>query len=300
MRLSDLIPINREFFIWDAVVAWRDHIRKTDFYNCSKGDYFTNMKKLIKSNVIDIRLQLKHINNEWLKNCENNIDNKVDWSKSTKTVRKSCLNHFYNFVNDSFDRSTQPYQRHPKANEIEYILSQNIEEKDKYEALEKTILKHVFSNVADKEKVHARDVCPIFLCNELSKINERDAYIVLLMMLTGQPLEKILNRRKENLRISYMHNGVPGNAYLDFDNDSEFIPPHISRALDEIRKNSTVYIFETSEEKKVTRAQVNRNLKKAGRNIGLDFDLTPKTLRSYVCEYMSKDKRSELEKGLGI
>ncbi len=304
MSLSYLIPNNYEFFIWDAIVAWRDHIFKTDFYNCSKGSYFTNMLKLIEANIVNVRLHLKCVDESWLKECKKKIDDKNDWAKSTKTVRKSCLNTFYNFLKDTFDRSQTPYQRHPESYEIEYILSPHLEEKDKYELLEKTVLKHVLSNVADK--VRAKDICPIVLCTAVREINERDAYIVWLMMHTGKPLERILDLRKENLRISYMSvnesNQLPlaGGGYIDFDNDSKNIPGHIIDDINRISKNSTFYLFETATGKRLTRAQVTRNLKLAGRNIGLNYELTPKVLHGYVCAYMTKDKRSELEKGLGI
>ena len=314
MRLSDLIPVNTVFFIWDAIVAWRDYIFKTDFYKCSKGSYFTNMLKLIESKIVDVRLQLKHVNEAWLNECKKKIDSKSDWAKSTKTVRKSCLNTFYNFITHTFDKSQIPYQRHPSENEIEYMLSSNIDEEEKYEAFEKAALKHVLSNVSDK--VRTRDISPDKLCKAVSKINERDAYIVWLMMHTGQPLEKILDLRKEDLDAEYMsleesmkHTPIidPSNpiilaysGYVRFANDSKYIPGNIVDEIDKFRKNSKVYLFETATGKRVTRTQVTRNLKLAGKNIGLDFELTPKILRGYVCAYMSKDKRSELEKGLGI
>jgi site-specific recombinase XerC len=110
------------------------------------------------------------------------------------------------------------------------------------------------------------------------------------MMHTGRTLEAVLDRRKEHLRTPYM----------DFDDNSEHIPPHITDALNELCKNSTDYLFETASGKRIRRTQVMRNLKQAGHNIGLDFDLTPKVLHGYVCAYMSKDKRSELEKALGF
>jgi hypothetical protein len=297
MHLSHLIPINTEFFIWDAVVAWRDHILNNNFYKCSKGSYFTSMLKLIESQIIDVHLELNKVDKSWLNECKNKIDRKSVWAKSTKTVRKSCLNSFYNFIINIFDKSLIPYQRYPKSNEIEFLFSTNVKEKEKHEALEKAVLKHVLSNVA--EKVKARDICPIVLCNALSKINERDAYIVWLMMHTGQLLEKILDLRKENLRFNYMDNKkLAYGGYLDFDICSSYIPGHIIDGINEVCKNSMVYLFETAASKRITRAQVNRNLKQAGRNIGLDFDLTPKILHGYVCAYMSTDKRSELEKAL--
>lgn len=310
MRLKHLIPTNTDFFVWDAVVAWRDYIFSKDFYSWSKGNYITNMLKLIESNIIDVRLKLSKVDIDWLDECKNKVDDKKEWAKSTKTVRKTCLNSFYKFVGEVFDKSQTPYQRHPEGNEIEFILSSYRGEKEKHEALERALLKHVLSNVINKVK--ARDISPIVLCNALSKINERDAYIIWLMMHTAQPLEKVLDLKKENMRASYMdsehtmQHGLDPNkshahmAYVDFDNACAYIPGHIVDGINKVCKNSKFFLFETGNGKRIVRTQVTRNLKQAGKNIGLDFDLTPKILYGYVCAYMTKDKRSILEKGLGL
>ncbi len=184
------------------------------------------------------------------------------------------------------------------------------EDEEKYASLDKTVLKHVLSNVPDKAKT--RDLCPEILCTALSKINERDAYIIWIMMHTGQPLEKVLDLKKENLRASYrdsekaMKHGLDHNekhayqAYLDFNNACTQIPGHVVDGINKVCKNSKHFLFETVNGKRIVRTQVTRNLKQAGRNIGLDFDLTPKILYGYVCAYITKDKRSVLEKGLGL
>lgn len=262
---------NKEFFVWDAVVAWRDHIYQAGFWSTTKSSYLTSMLKLIESEVINVCIQLHKIDEDWLKEAKQKINDKSEWSLSTKIVRKSCLNSFYNFIQKDFDRKILPYRRHPESNEI----------------------KHILSSVQDKALT--KDISPIVLCNEISKINERDAYIVWLMMWTGQTLESILDRRKEDLR----------TPYLDFEDDSgkrfsKHILEHITNALEKLCKDSSVYLFETANSKRILRTQVMRNLKQAGYNIGLDFDLTPKVLHGYVCAYMSRDKRSELEKALGI
>jgi hypothetical protein len=310
MSLASVINLNTEFFVWDAIVSWRDHINKNDFYRHSKSNYFNNMLKLIESNIVDIRTPLKNANNNWLKECKDKIDEKEDWALSTKKVRKSCLNTFYQFTVEAFDKSQIPYQRHPKYHEIEYILSPNINEKDRISDLEKVILKHSISLNAKQENV--RDLAPIVLCNEVSKINERDAYIVWLILRTGQSLDKILDLKKENIRVSYKKeideynkdDGYELNksyfAYLDFENDSYHIEGHVVDGINNVCKNSKEFIFETKEGKRIHKKQVIRNLKEAGYNIGLDFDLTPSLLKSFSNAYMSGDIRSEIMQGLGL
>ena len=266
-----MYPISEIFHVWDAIVGWRDKIYQADFFGNTKSNYLTSMLKLIENDVINVRMKLNNVEESWLTDAKHKIDANPKWSDSTKSIRKSCLNMFCRFIKEEFNYESEPYRRHPKPNEIHHILS------------------------IVKEKALTTDISPSILCYSLSNINERDAYIVWLMMNTGQTLEAILERRKEDLKISYMHDGEPGNGYLYFDGNGEFIPPHISKALDEIRKKSTVYLFETARGKKITRTQVTRNLKQAGHNIGLSFDLTPKVLHGYVIAYMSEDKRSELE-----
>lgn len=302
---------NAEFFIWDAVVAWRDYIFSQDFYTWSKSNYLTNMLKLVESDIIDVRLVLSSVNVEWLEECKVKIDGVAKWAKSTKTARKTILNSFYSFVINIFDGIQIPYQRHPKKMEVKHALSPQKEDEHKYDALETSVLKHVLSNVVDKAK--ARDLCPIILCNALSKINERDAYVIWLMMYTGQPLDKVLDIKKEQFRVGEMspeeakQRGLDSQerhahfAYLNFYvEEGEHIPGHVVNGINKACKNSSVFLFETENGNRLLRTQITRNLKKAGRVIGLDFDLTPKILHGYVCGYMTKDKRSDLQKSMGV
>lgn len=270
---------NKVLHVWDAVVAWRDYIFQTPFYNNTKGNYLSGMLKLIELDLINVYLPLEIINDVWIEEAKKKIDLFPDWSIATKAVRKSCLNSFYQFVQKDFNRSVTPYRRHPSPTEV----------------------KHVLSNVPDKALT--KDISPIELCNALEKINKRDAYIVWLMMHTGEPLESILDRRKEHFRTSL--DNETKTACLDFEDEngrkySKHIFEHITEDLKELCKDSKVYLFETANGKRILRTQVMRTLKQAGHNIGLDFDLNPKILHGFVCAYMCRDKRSELEKAMGF
>jgi len=268
MFLKDPLPINNEFFVWDAVVAWRDKIYQDDLYNHTKANYLTGMLKLIESDIVDVCFKLCQVDESWLEQSKQKIDDHPKWSAATKTIRKSCLNSFYNFIHKDFDFTVTLYRRHPELNEI----------------------KHILSSIQDKALT--KDISPIKLFNALSKINERDAYIVWLMVHTGWTLDNILDVRnvKEDYEPPYMHHKGSG----------KHIPKHITDAIDEICKNSSIYLFETSAGKRVRRTQVTRNLKQAGYRIGLDFDLTAKVLHGYANAHLCEDKRSELEKCLDI
>ena len=268
MLLETLLPRNREFYLWDAVVQWRDKIVSKDFYNTTKSNYLSGMLKLIEAGILDSALPLNEVTEEWFESTTQRIDCNPSWKTATKTMRKSCLSSFYRFVTEEFDRTIEPYQRHPEQNEI----------------------KHMLSHVRDQTLV--KDISPVDLCEAMSKINMRDAYIVWLMMHTGETLETILAVLKT--REEYEP------PYIRFAGKGKYIPKHITNALDEISKNSKVYLFETKSGKKIRRNQVIRNLKKAGHAMGLEFDLTPKLLHGYVCGYMCRDRRSEIEKALCV
>jgi len=255
-----------EFHVWDAIVFWRDSVYEADYLNVTKANYISGLLKLIESAVIDIRLQLHKIDECWLIESKQKIDDHLQWSAETKSIRKSCLNSFYNFTKNEFDYEMIPYRSHPKPNEI----------------------KHILSSVQDK--VLTKDIPPIDLLVALSKINERDVFIVYLMMATGRTLKEILELRK--VKEDYEP------PYVRFNGFGVYIKPHITEKIDEICEKSTVYLFETASSKRLHRTQITRNLKQAGFNIGLEFDLTPKLLHGYVNAYMSRDKRSEIEKAL--
>jgi len=258
------LQTEKQFFTWDVVVAWRDNVFNADFMNCTKSNYFVAMYKLIDTGIIDVMKPLNDLDDDWLENAKKEISKLKTWSTATKKVRASCLNSFYIFLKQDFDTKVSPFRSHPTSIQIKYMLS----------------------NVRD---VHlTEDIPPDRLCNELSKINVRDSYIVWLMMNTGRPLRDILNLPKINAE--------DVSPYIL----NTYTPKHILGEIMNLSKNSKVYLFETFSGKRVNRTQIMRNLKQAGHNIDLGFDLTPVVLHGYVCAYMSRDKRSVIEKAFGF
>lgn len=278
------------FYLWDAIVAWRDHVFRADFYNCSRGAYLSSMLKLIEGGIVITNLPLSHVDDTWLATCKEMVDKKIAWAPSTRTVRKSCLNSFYKFFKNIFDISQTPYRRNPGHPEIEYLLSPNSEDTEKYASLEASVFKHALSSTQDKTRV--QDLCPIVLCNAISKFNERDAYIVWLMLWTKQPLEAILNLR--NTAEDY------SPPYIRFKGIGEYTPAHITKSIDRFLINTSLYLFSTTSGKRIQRTQVTRNLKRAGHVLGLAYEITPKIIHGYACAYMSRDKRSTLEQAMRL
>ena len=86
------------------------------------------MLKLIECGIIDVYLKLENVNEQWADDAKQKVDSNPKWSPATKTIRKSCLNSFYKFVQNDFDRKIIPYRRHLKPNEIKHILS-NVQDK---------------------------------------------------------------------------------------------------------------------------------------------------------------------------
>jgi hypothetical protein len=285
---------SEKYHIWDVVVSWRNFIFASEFESVSKSDYLTHMLKLIENHIIDIKVPIDALNEEWLKDCKRKIDLCDFWSERTRLCRKTCLNSFYRFYITNFNFYQVAYRRCPADHEVEYILSSQSEKRYS----EEVVIKHVLSNVIEKTKTTI--ISPVELCEAVSKVNERDAYIVWLMMHTGRRLEFILDLKKENFRVSLDDQNNAYFAYIDFKDKSEYVYGHIADAIKNLSKDSSKYLFESSKGKKIGRTQVIRNLKKAGKAIGLTFDLTPKVLYGYVNAYMTKDKRSAFEQCLGL
>lgn len=285
---------SKKYHIWDVVVSWRNFIFTSEFESVSKSDYLTHMLKLIENHIIDIKEPIDALNEDWLKDCKRKIDSCVFWSKRTRLCRKTCLNSFYRFYKKNLNFYQVAYRRCPVDHEVEYILSSQNEKKYS----EKVVIKHVLSNVVEKTKTTI--ISPVELCEAVNNVNERDAYIVWLMMHTGRRLEFILDLKKEDLRLSLENQNNAYIGYVDFKDMIEYIPKHIAIALKTLSKDASKYLFESSNGKKLGRTQVIRNLKKAGKSIGLTFDLTPKVLYGFVNAYMSNDKRSAFEQCLGL
>jgi len=255
------------FFVYDAIVQWRDHIYKADLYRCSKANYLRGMLRLIECGIVDIRTKLSDLNDGWLTKTKAKIDSKKHWSISTKINRKNFLNSFQKFIKTALDTTVEPYPRHPNPEQIKYILS------------------------SVQEISLAKDLSPTELCNAMLELNERDAFVIWLMILTGQSVEKILDVRKEHLRYQKDgddHTEFSVGGYLDFEGGSSYhVPGHLMDKIQCICKNTKTYLFETRQGKRIRRTQVMRNLKHAGYDIGLTFDLTPGILHGFVCGYMS-------------
>ena len=261
MFLKDFVQVSDTFFMWDAVVAWRDNIFLVYNWSTTKSNYVLNMLRLIEAGIVNVRMELNKADEVWLKECKKKINELTEWAPETKSVRKSTLNSLYKFIQSGFNRGTIPYQWHPSPAQI----------------------KHVLSGVQDK--VLTTTISPEVLCNTLSETNERDAYIVWLMMHTGQRLEAILDLKKTALR----------QPYIDIEGISYYTPSHIIKGIKNICGNSKVYLFETCSKTRVVKTQVIRNLKKTGYKIGLTYNLTPKLLHGYAVAYITGEKRNELQ-----
>lgn len=256
---------SNNLFVWDALISWSQYINKNLRGNTSV-QYLTSMLKLIEKGVVDVQLSLECATEGWLQESCTKIDHIPEWSLVTKDFRKKYLKLFYRFLNRYFDYRIKPYHRHPKQNEIKYL----------------------FSHVLDQQLT--LQISPVMLYESIRKRHRRDACIILLMMYTGEKIGDILDSKKEDFQ----------GIYLDFEENgikrSHTLPEHMATELNEICKNSKVYLFETVNGKKIPRNQIVRALKKSSRDMKLSFCLSPKSLHRYSNTYLSMYRRSDLEK----
>lgn len=286
-QLKKEMPLSGEehevtsFHVLDAVVAWRDKIHNSKYLHITKCQYLSNMLKLIESKIINTYTRLDNVDKDWLIMARKNVDDIHKWSPKTKKLRRTCLNSFYSFVKKEFDYGADAYKRQLKDVEIQHLLS------------------------STKEKYQSINVDPLDLCNIVHRINNRDGYILWLMFWTGQKLERILELKKTEKEKQYIHfftysNDIDNgnNECIPTHEESEWIPQHIEKGIDEVTKDSKFYLFETNGSKRVRAMQVRKNLQRAAKLLGVDFHFSPKAIQGYVCGHTSRNKKSELEQWL--
>lgn len=276
--LKSDFPVKERYSIWDALVAWRDNILSSSFLRVTKINYLSRMQKMIEASVINPTIKLRGVNEAWFDECVRKI-NDTSWSEKTKISRKTCLSSFYKFAQTFDPDYTNQYEmlsyRYiPTPHEIKNRF--NIENSKKL--LLSSAREDLLTNGLDIQKLY----------NTIRKNNERDAWIIALMLETGCALDEILKIKKSDV----------SSTYVRIENFQYAVPLSLIDGITTLYKDSSEYVFTTRKEGKVGRVQVTRNLKKAGREIGLTFDLTPMVFHRLINTILLRDKRSPLEKYL--
>lgn len=281
-KLKSQYPVRERYSIWDAIVAWRDFILSSSFLRVTKTNYLSRIQKLIEAEIINPALKLSSINKSWLKECIDKIDLHF-WTKTTKVSIKTCLTSFYKFSQQSFDPDyTDEYERLsygyiPTPHEIKHRLCPTPYQIEKAKKL-------VLSSVQERELASQLDILKLYQL--IRRNNERDALIIATILETGCTLEEVLDIKKCDV----------SSVYIQIKKFQYPVQISLIAALEKLYKESSEYVFTTSKGKRVGRIQVTRNLKKAGREIGLNFDLTPMIFHRVINAILLRDKRSSFEK----
>lgn len=90
-KLKAQHPVGENYSIWDAIVAWRDYILSSSFLRITKRNYLSRMQKLIECAVINPALKLSTVNESWLKECLDKIDEISLGSKVSRIGKQQLL-----------------------------------------------------------------------------------------------------------------------------------------------------------------------------------------------------------------
>lgn len=275
-ELKKEYPVKERYSIWDVMVAWRDSILDSSFLRVTKRDYLSRMQKLIEEGVINPSIKLKSVNESWLDECSKRIY-ETSWSEKTKKSRKTCLLSFYKF-SQTFDPD---YANEYEVLSYRYIPTPHeIKNRFNIENSKKLLLSSAH------ELLLNRGLNIQELYDTLKKHNQRDAWIIALMIETGCSLDEILEIKKTDI----------SPVYIKIKNFQYAVDSTLIHHIKTICKEFSEYVFTTKKGEKVGRVQVTRNLKRAGHEVGLTFDLTPMIFHRHINKILIRDKRSPLEK----
>lgn len=267
-KLKADYPVKERYSIWDAMVAWRDHILSSSFLKITKKDYLSRMQKLIDESVINPSIKLICVNEIWLHKCSKKIAESC-LSEKTKTSRKTCLLSFYKFA-QKFDPDY--------SNEYKMLSYRHIPTPDEIKN------RFVLSSAREPLLNNSLDIQKLY--RTIKKHNERDAWIIALMLETGCSLEEVVKITKNDI----------SQTYVCINHFQYPVPLSLVDGIKTLFKEDSSFVFSTKKGEKVGRVQVTRNLKKSGREIGLRFDLTPMVFHRFINDILLRDKRSPWEK----
>ena len=118
------------------------------------------------------------------------------------------------------------------------------------------VVKNEFASIATNKP--STDLCPIVLCNTISKMHERNAYVVWLMMFNRCKLEDVISLQKKDLF-------------------REGIPKHILSVIDMMSMDSVKYLFETRNHTAISHGHVSSQITLAGARMNITGNLTSRT-----------------------
>jgi integrase len=251
--------------VWDAVIAWKDHILRKDVFRRNKTESLSHLSRLIAKGIIDIRQPLT----EFLKTSPEDririIDETIEWARSTKQTRRCVFRSFYRFAKETDIKPA-------------YVVSHFTDILD----MQSVFIGESLSSSEDKAKAQSlTDENIECLFNAMFDLNPRDGLATWMMWEFTRTIHEILDLK---IRDIYLDKNL-----IRFE-DGEMCPiviPELKRCILEQRKDKALdeLLFTTGKGTRIHAGQLVRNMKTASKLAKLPVLITPKILYAHAIKY---------------
>lgn len=272
--------------VWDAIIAWRDHVLHRGILRKSKVDYLYNMTKLIEVGLIDLQQPLlKFMKTEFDDSKFQEISTVYSWPTSTKRSRKTLLNSFWKFAQ----------KQEIKKTPIEIPIH------SEHRYLEMLAISELLSSSEDKAKSqYLTDKEINRFLNELRHINARDFLVCRTMWELKCTIHQVLNMKVGD------YDPEKGVFKIDkFDSRYGNLRDDIKGPILKLceKKANDEFIFSTDRGNRIHPGQIVRSMKIASKKANLPVIISPKVIFAHAKAFYErvfsaiaeKDRRKILE-----
>lgn len=268
--------MSKKLLVWDAVLAWRDHVLAKDNFRRSKSLVLSHLSRIISENLIEVDQPLSNFKKK-ISDIEAKINAFEQWSKFTRQSRITILRSLVKFIDENEIKKSEfviPFKELKDVNK-HFI----------YELITSSAVK------AQAETLSAENI-KTFLY-ELARINPRDALAVWLMIELKASLDQILSLKRDDIDLENSIFNIEGALHIAPDAG---LRPDLKRCLEEhLRHCHHDLIFASANGKKLHAGQFARNSKLASQRAGLKVILTPKIIERFS-KLQSQKEYSKMRK----
>lgn len=269
-----------DLFLWDVVIAWRDHILGKDAFRKNKIYHLSHLSRIIANGLLDVKQPLS----EFLKTCLEDkiriINQTNEWSESTKQARRTTLRSFCRFAKEN------------KVKPARVVIPFN-ELKD----IQHVIIGELLSSNEDKAKSQSltdKNITCFF--NEMFKLNPRDGLATWMMWELKRTIHQILDLKIRDIDL------VKGVIIFGDELCIGNLLPELKRCIQEQGKGKSAeeLLFTTEKGNRIHVGQLVRNMKAASLRAKLPIVISPKILYAHAKAYSEKTYKelSEAERNL--
>ena len=255
--------MSKKLLVWDAVLAWRDHVLAKDNFRRSKSLVLSHLSRIISENLIEVDQPLSNFKKK-ISDIEAKINAFEQWSKFTRQSRITILRSLVKFIDENEIKKSEfviPFKELKDVNK-HFI----------YELITSSAVK------AQAETLSAENI-KTFLY-ELARINPRDALAVWLMIELKASLDQILSLKRDDIDLENSIFNIEGALHIAPDAG---LRPDLKRCLEEhLRHCHHDLIFASANGKKLHAGQFARNSKLASQRAGLKVSSPRKSSRDFL------------------